>query len=374
MPLSWMLMTGIRILRKWRQLLLTGLLVSNHSYGIAAGWLYIGDVPPNTWWWIGGDAPGDVEDPNFGYYDSESQLWDQIAFDAPFYLIVKAAGNDRTDTGPAPGEEYTVINQNGDPLFTSTLARDADCAPAGFDCLPTHSVAKNVLTVGAVDDVTGGYSPLAGPSQVLMAPFSSWGPTDDGRIKPDVVGNGVFLISAWPDFPYYAAAAGTSMAAPNVTGSILLLQEHYENIHGAGNFMRSATLKALAIHTADEAGDADGPDYAFGWGMLNTKNAAKVITEDGGDHLIIEGSLASGGVDSVQINVTQADSFITATLVWMDRPGPVVTPALDPQDLILVNDLDLRVKIGPEHLHALGTEPFNPGSSGNDWRQFQGQR
>ncbi|MGB5327394.1 MAG: S8 family serine peptidase, partial [Gammaproteobacteria bacterium] len=259
-----------------------GLQISNHSYGIAAGWLYIGDAPPSTWWWIGGSAPSDVEDPYFGYYDAESQLWDQIAFDAPYYLIVKASGNDRSDTGPTPGEEYTVIDQDGNPLFTSTLPRDADCAPAGYDCLPTHSVAKNILTVGAVDDVPGGYSALAGPSQVKMAPFSSWGPTDDGRIKPDVVGNGVFLISAWPDSPYYAAAAGTSMAAPNVTGSLLLLQEHYEDIHGAGNFMRSATLKALAIHTADEAGDAAGPDYAFGWGLLNTRNAAKVISEDGG--------------------------------------------------------------------------------------------
>ena len=60
-----------------------GLLISNHSYGIAAGWLYIGDLPPNTWWWIGGSAPSDVEDPYFGYYDAESQLWDQIAIDAP---------------------------------------------------------------------------------------------------------------------------------------------------------------------------------------------------------------------------------------------------------------------------------------------------
>jgi hypothetical protein len=348
-----------------------GLLVSNHSYGIAAGWLYIGDVPPNTWWWIGGDAPGDVEDPNFGYYDSESRLWDQIAFDAPFYLIVKAAGNDRTDMGPSAGEEYTVINQNGDPLFTSTLDRDADCAPAGFDCLPTHSVAKNVLTVGAVDDVTGGYSPLAGPAQVLMAPFSGWGPTDDGRIKPDLVGNGVFLISAWPDYPYYAAAAGTSMAAPNVTGSLLLLQEHYENNHGAGNFMRSATLKALAIHTADEAGDADGPDYAFGWGMLNTKNAAKVITEDGGDHQIIEASLSNGSVDSVQINVTQADSLVTATLVWTDRPGTVVTPSLDPQDLMLVNDLDLRIKSGPSTYMPWVLDPLVPAAAATTGDNFR---
>jgi len=348
-----------------------GLLVSNHSYGIAAGWLYMGGAEPDEWWWIGGAADTDVEDPNFGYYDTESRLWDQIAYDAPYYLIVKAAGNDRSETGPAPGRPYRIIDQDGSFVSISTEPRNPDCAPAGYDCLPTHSVAKNILTVGAVDDIPGGYSPLSGPSSVLMSPFSSWGPTDDGRIKPDVVGNGVFLISAWHESPFYAAAAGTSMAAPNVTGSLLLLQEHYENVHGAGNFMRSATLKALAIHTADEAGSADGPDYEFGWGLLNTKNAARVITEDGGDHQIIEDSLADSAVDSVQISVTQENALVTATLVWMDRPGTVVTPALDPQDLMLVNDLDLRIKTGSTTYMPWVLNPAVPAAAASTGDNFR---
>jgi hypothetical protein len=125
----------------------SGQLVSNHSYGTAAGWIYIGEPAPENWWWIGGADPADTVDQNFGYYDSESALWDQLAYDAAYYLIVKAAGNDRSDIGPAPGEEYTVVDQEGEPLFTSTLPRVPDCAPLGYDCLPTHSVAKNILTV-----------------------------------------------------------------------------------------------------------------------------------------------------------------------------------------------------------------------------------
>jgi hypothetical protein len=324
-----------------------GLLFSNHSYGIAAGWLYLGGAPPDTWWWIGGADPADIEDPNFGYYDSESQLWDQIAFDAPYYLIVKAAGNDRSDIGPAPGELYTVIDQDGNFLFTSTLARQPDCWPAGYDCMPTHSGAKNILTVGAVDDLIGGYSDFSGASSVQMADFSDWGPTDDGRIKPDIVGNGVFLMSTWGENPFFAAAAGTSMATPNVTGSLVLLQEHYENLNGNSNFMRAATLKALAIHTADEAGDSDGPDYEFGWGLLNTKTAAKVITENGGAHKIIEGTLANGGTSTVNVNVPGANDSLTATLVWADPAGTPVPPSLDPTDLMLVNDLDLRITKSP---------------------------
>lgn len=348
-----------------------GMLVSNHSYGIAAGWLYIGDTPPDTWWWIGGANTADVEDANFGYYGSEAQLWDQIAWDAPYYLIVKAGGNDRWDTGPLPGEEYTVIDQDGDFLFTSTLPRNADCAPLGYDCLPGQSVAKNILTVGAVDDLTDGYAPLAGPSQVQMAGFSGWGPTDDGRIKPDVVGNGIWLVSTWPEAPGYAAALGTSMATPNVTGSLVLLQEHYENLNGSGNFMRAATLKALAIHTTDEAGSADGPDYAFGWGLLNTRKAAEVIIEDGGDHRIIESTLTNGGLNTVEINVTNPDSVVKVTLAWTDPPGSPAAPGLDPTDLMLVNDLDLRLTRGPSIWLPWvldPTTPSGPADRGDNFR------
>ena len=338
----------------------TGQLISNHSYGIAAGWLFFGEAAPNGWWWIGGSDPADIEDSNFGYYDSESQLWDQVAFDAPYYLIVKAAGNDRSDFGPAPGEEYTVIDQDGNKLFTSTLPRLADCAPAGYDCLPTHSVAKNILTVGAVDDLPGGYSQLGGPGAVSMADFSGWGPTDDGRIKPDLVGNGILLLSAWPDFPYYALAAGTSMSTPNVTGSLLLLQQHYQNLHGEGMFMRASTLKALAIHTADEAGSEPGPDYSFGWGLLNTRTAANVISEEGNDHRIIEGTLSNGSVQTRLINVLQPGATLTATLVWADPAGIPPAPSLDPPDLMLVNDLDLRITRGGNTWLPWVLDPANP--------------
>jgi len=337
-----------------------GLLLSNHSYGIAAGWINIGGVEPDNWWWIGGDADTDLEDANFGYYDLETQLWDQIAYAAPYYLIVKAAGNDRWDIGPNPGELYRVVDQAGTSLFTSTLPRPADCGPAGgYDCLPTGSVAKNILTVGAVHDVLGGYLPLAGPSSVQMTGFSGWGPTDDGRIKPDLVGNGWLLFSTYGQSPFYAAAVGTSMAAPNVTGSLLLLQQHYQNLHGSGNFMRAATLKALAIHTADETGAADGPDYEYGWGLLNTKTAAQVITDDNigaGDHQIIEATLLNGATNVVPFTVDQGNGTITITLVWTDPPGDPVAPSRSDQS-------NAGKRPGPAcdqwrlHLLALGFEP-----------------
>lgn len=132
------------------------------------------------------------------------------------------------------------------------------------------------------------------------------------------------------------------MAAPNVSGSLLLLQEHYQDTHGEAS-MKSATLKALAIHSADESGDGPGPDYEFGYGLLNTQTAAKVISEDGGAHRIIEETLSNSATVVTQVDVNEPKAVIKATLVWTDPPGTPVAASIDPPDLMLVNDLDLRI-------------------------------
>ena len=187
----------------------------------------------------------------FGFYDTQARDWDQIASDAPGYLICKSAGNDRGD-GPTGGE----YPQDGP-----------------YDCIGNAGTAKNVFTVAAVEDIPGGYTQ---PSDVVMSSFSSWGPCDDGRIKPDISANGVALYSTDDDNNTdYQSLSGTSMSAPSATGSLILLQQHFQNLNGSGNLMSAATLKNLVIHTADEAGPDPGPDYMFGWGLMNTYTAAE---------------------------------------------------------------------------------------------------
>ena len=167
-----------------------GLLVSNHSYGVATGWQY--NSSDGNWYWYGNPGISPVEDADFGYYNDSAADWDQIARNAPGYLVFKSAGNDRGDSGPGAGGGHYVWN--GSDWVWSTATRDPDGGATGYDTLPPRSTAKNILVVGAVHDISGGY---VSPGGVSPASFSSYGPTDDGRIKPDLVANGVGLTSSY---------------------------------------------------------------------------------------------------------------------------------------------------------------------------------
>lgn len=291
-----------------------GALMSNHSYGFARGW----EWTSTGWTWYGTPGVSTQEDYKFGFYDFEARGWDHIAANAPYYLIVKSAGNDRNE-GPVGGQ----YPQDGP-----------------YDCISHGGISKNVLTVGAVNDITGGYN---GPGSVSMSSFSSWGPADDGRVKPDIVANGVGLYSTSDGSnSSYTSSDGTSMSAPSATGSLALLQQHWEDLNGTGNYMTAASLKGLVIHTADEAGNHDGPDYQYGWGLMNTKNAALRISEDQNINVIDEAILSEGGTFEMLIT-TDGSEDVKVTICWTDVPGSPASAQLDPLDPMLVNDLDLEV-------------------------------
>jgi subtilisin-like proprotein convertase family protein len=301
-----------------------GMLVSNHSYGVPIS----GTSGPLPSWLIGA-------------YISDSYAWDEIAYLAPYYLQVASAGNDGDN------------NANTDPIAS------------GFDKLVGNKVAKNNLVVANAQDVSvNSDGTISGNININSS--SSQGPADDFRIKPDITGNGTGLTSTnSTSNTSTTVLSGTSMSSPNVAGSLLLLQQHHNNLYGS--FMRSATLKGLACHTADDAGDI-GPDPIFGWGLLNTKKSAETITNNGLSSWVSEENLNQGQTFTMNVNSNGSTPLI-ASITWTDLPGTMNTSGV-PNDTTraLINDLDIRITRNATTYFPwkLTSNPNNPATRNSD--------
>lgn len=268
-----------------------GVPLSNHSYGYNA-------------------VTADM-----GRYETEAAAVDAVAAALPYYLPFWAAGN-----------EQDVLTSKG-----------------GFQSITFNGLAKNLMTIGAADDaVTSG---TRDPSKAVIAYFSSLGPCDDGRIKPDLVANGIDLYSsiATSNTAYDGTYSGTSMATPNALGSASLLVQLYAR-EFSGQRMRASTLKGLMIHTANDIGTA-GPDYTYGWGLVNVKAAADLILAHKASLAapkMIEGSLTNASKTASHSFTWDGSSPIRTTLCWTEPAGVAQTGA-DSRTRNVIHNLDVKI-------------------------------
>ncbi|MGI9652463.1 S8 family serine peptidase [Chryseobacterium sp. RLHN22] len=281
----------------------TGLLVSNHSYGPS--------LTNNSQLWV------------LGAYISDARQLDALCYNNPFYLPVYAAGNDRSKTAVPYGTQ--------------------NASKFGYDLIAGDAVAKNALTVAAVNQVLQ----YVNDESVVMSSFSNYGPTDDGRIKPEISAKGVNVLSTTSNTDTSIGYKdGTSMAAPAVTGVVTLLQQYHNQLYN--NYMKAATVKGLIMHTADEAGGAIGPDYGFGWGLINAEAAARLIRDKNllsNRSVIRELNLNNGSTFTESVNMT-SNRPLKVSISWTDPAAPVASVnngVIDPSTKYLVNDLDLKV-------------------------------
>ena len=221
-------------------------------------------------------------------------------------------------------------------------------------------LAKNVISVGAVADaVRNGERDV---SRAVTRSFSSRGPADDGRIKPDIVANGDALRSSdiqvdsdgdeidVNNTTHVSRRSGTSMSSPNACGSAALLVDYYSS-RFPRQAMLSSTLKGLILHTADDRGNP-GPDYKYGWGLMNTQAAAEVIKQhanNNGGAAILESSVSTRTNSQNHRFAWDGNAPLRVTLCWTD-PAGTQKSGHDNRERALVNDLNLSI-VGPDGTH-----------------------
>ena len=262
-----------------------------------------------------------------------SQYLSDIITSAPTYvadhnMVVTNNSYTNSDAGCPGNGAYNVVSnyidkQMGDyekllHVFAAGNDGNQTCSPYPFKYATIKSgyqVAKNVLTVGALDTL------------YAAAAFSSRGPVNDGRIKPEIVATGQNILSTRHNFTY-GTSSGTSMASPIVAGAATLLNEQYRKFNG-GAVPQAALIKAVLCNTAEDLGNP-GPDFTFGFGHLNARRAAETI-ENNRFYLSI--ITPSANTITVPANARR----LKVMLYWAD------TAAAANAASALINDFDLTV-------------------------------
>ncbi len=283
--------------------------------------------------WGGGDP---------GVYDSQCEQLDRFVWEHKTFCVLVAAGNDGTDS-------------DGDGKINPMS-------------VTSPGTAKNCITVGASEncrpefraETYGKWWPQDYPTAPLnkdpmadnpdhMAAFSSRGPTTDGRIKPDIVAPGTFILStrstqiapnnrAWGGFPpskFYFHMGGTSMATPLTAGAVALVREYLrkqKKIRSPSAALLKATLITGAVRLPGYGAKGAVVDSHQGFGRVNLDAVLAPAAPAVAQFLEVRPGLKTGQVRTIEITIKSAAAPLRVTLAYTDYPGPT-----------LVNNLNLIV-------------------------------
>lgn len=223
--------------------------------------------------------------------------------------------------------------------------------------LTAEANAKNALVVGASGNPRPALDPQAEDTDKPLS-FSSRGPAEDGRLKPELLAPGQAVVSArsrlvegnFPANRAYAVMGGTSMAAAVAGGSLALLRQYLQTQEELAS-PSAALLKALLINGARVPPEGPGQD---GFGVLDLAATILSLKEKSFRYLDARAGLAAGEAHTEYLKV-EGSHPLKVTLVWTDPPGdPGRIPAL-------VNDLDLIVR-APDGRVYYGNHFLHPGS------------
>jgi hypothetical protein len=292
-------------------------------------------------------------------------------------------GNDTQGRYDISAMEFDALVRDADELALGDqpyiLEFSAGNAGPATQTIGSPAVAKNVIASGAANSDRRNL-PIeeftiydTGPE--TMADFSSRGPCEDGRVKPDVVAPGSWIASLrsfyandnyawWPISQYYLYQGGTSQSGPHVSGAAAVFVQFYRATH-AGATPSPALVKAALINSATDMDDFvetdPVPNNDEGWGRVDLP--ALIASARNYDFLDQATLLTNGGVYEKRILIGSANESLKVTLTYTDVPG---NPAAV---IALVNDLDLEVVSPDGHLYRGNRFDFGesiPDAAGSD--------
>ncbi|CAG9621573.1 S8 family serine peptidase [Sutcliffiella rhizosphaerae] len=263
--------------------------------------------------------------------------------------------------GAAVNGAYTTDSRNVDEYVRNNdmavlFAAGNEGPNSGTISAP--GTAKNAITVGATENLRPSFGSYADNIN-HVAQFSSRGPTRDGRIKPDVMAPGTYILSArsslapnssfWANHDSkYAYMGGTSMATPIVAGNVAQLREHF--IKNRGITPKPSLLKAALIAGATDIG-LGYPNGNQGWGRVSLDKSINTA-------FVNETTALSTSQKATYSFTATAGKPLKISLVWSDAPASTTA------SITLVNDLDLVIT-APNGTRYVGndfTAPFD-----NNW-------
>ena len=280
-------------------------------------------------------------------------------------------GDDTQGRYDISAAEFDALVRDADALAPGDqpyiLEFSAGNAGPGPQTIGSPAVAKNVIATGASENDRFDFFIYA-EGRDTMADFSSRGPCEDGRIKPDVVAPGTWIASlrsplgddenAWaPISDYYLYQGGTSQAGPQVSGAAAVFVQYYRFLYGGGT-PSPALVKAALINSAHDMEEAEGdsqptPNMDEGWGRVDLTQL--LLSSRNYEFVDQTQLLRAGQTYERTVIISSSLEPLVITLAYTDVPGfPGAIPAL-------VNDLDLEL-VAPDGKTYRGNQ-FRDGES-----------
>lgn len=289
----------------------------------------------------------------YGLYNTDSRNTDMFTWNNKDMTILFSAGNEGIDS-----------NSDG------VVDADSIGAPGTAKNCITVGASENYRLSGGAQSTYGAYWPSDYPVDPLkndrvsnnssgMVAFSSRGPTNDNRLKPDIVAPGTNVVSCrshvtgsstlWGVYSTdYLYCGGTSQSTPLVAGACAIVRQYY--CTQRSHVPTAALIKATLINGAAEINPgqygtgttreipSDRPNNVEGWGRADLAYSIMPISPRVVEYVDNTTGLSTGGSAIYTYNVWAATSPLRITLVWTDYPASTSV------SVSLVNDLDLTVQ------------------------------